>query len=139
LRPLAVIVYVPPRGPTWQVCPPIWLLRLAIAVRGVLGVYNGWGDVVAARFAAADELLPQTPFAARRHSSRLPAGSMALHASSRIGGVCAQAGPMAASATKTMESFMVVLLGIAGFDLSGAPAQILSRFALAPVRHFQMR
>jgi len=68
-------------------------------------------------------------FATRRHSNRLRAGSMALHASSRIAGVAAQDGPSAvralsaSSALKTAGAFMSVLLELCRFQPVLCPYQ----------------
>lgn len=79
------MVYGPPRGPTWEVIPLLLVLGLAGAAR------LKWGAVrcraVGRDIITAEEL--PVWFAARRHSMRLLARSIASHASSRIAGTAA--------------------------------------------------
>lgn len=92
-----MIVYVPPRGPVKHVCPPLDRGAAAGAAEA-----KDWRCV---DMPLDGEVLPcgavawsRWPEAARRHSRRLLAGSIALQASSRIEGVWAAAEPAAAAA-----------------------------------------
>lgn len=74
--------------------------------RGAAGDDEACGATYAARGVVEPPYAAPTPgripFAARRHSSRLLAGSMALQASSKIEGVCAATVPAANAAKSTV-------------------------------------
>lgn len=91
------MVYVSPPGVTRQVvsrCPVLDLALVGAAYAGLVGTLDG-------------EALPER-FAAFRHCMRLLAGSIELHASSKISGICACAPiPINARPTLTIHLFMV--------------------------------